>query len=411
MGGSTYSQDTIATEKQAAQRTSPILFNACVAGFTGGVLLLMSFCSPYWLQSWSDTASPFTNMGLWEVCFYRFRYLSIAPLFPCFPARYLTPLFSGINLPPFCFSQINLFRANGTTVSFMINNMSSSYLIFKYFRFEWQVVLASCVMKCLVAILIFIGICLFGGSCWDRGWLLYPNYNYVSWSYAFACFAMVAHGVAGFFMFREERAAKERRDRNMALVMQMYPTPGLFDGSISNYHELSMFLSQQLEASRPSLYRAVSSFNLRNSNQHFSPASTGALSVSQPVISVAISRSQPNISGVPTRSQPDISVVPTRSKPNISLVPTHSKPNISGVPTHSQPNISVVPTCSQPDISVVPTRSKPNISAVPTSIQPNISVIPAISKTTISVASVPNVPESQLGVVSLKNPGISGTRV
>ena len=46
----------------------------------------------------------------------------------------------------------------------------------------------------------------------------------------------VAHGVAGFFMFREERAAKERRDRNMALVMQMYPTPGLFDGSISNYH-------------------------------------------------------------------------------------------------------------------------------------------------------------------------------
>jgi hypothetical protein len=25
-----------------------------------------------------------------------------------------------------------------------------------------------------------------------RGWLLYPNYNYVSWSYAFAVFAMVS---------------------------------------------------------------------------------------------------------------------------------------------------------------------------------------------------------------------------
>jgi hypothetical protein len=24
-----------------------------------------------------------------------------------------------------------------------------------------------------------------------RGWLLYPNYNYVSWSYAFAVFSMV----------------------------------------------------------------------------------------------------------------------------------------------------------------------------------------------------------------------------
>ena len=39
-----------------------------------GILLLMSFASPYWLVSWDDTLSPFKNMGLWEFCFYRFRH-------------------------------------------------------------------------------------------------------------------------------------------------------------------------------------------------------------------------------------------------------------------------------------------------------------------------------------------------
>ena len=34
----------------------------------------MSFASPYWLQSWGGTESPFENMGLWEFCFHNFRH-------------------------------------------------------------------------------------------------------------------------------------------------------------------------------------------------------------------------------------------------------------------------------------------------------------------------------------------------
>ena len=34
----------------------------------------MSFASPYWLQSWAGTESPFENMGLWEFCFHNFRH-------------------------------------------------------------------------------------------------------------------------------------------------------------------------------------------------------------------------------------------------------------------------------------------------------------------------------------------------
>merc|ERR1712001_758873 len=74
MPGSTYSQDTIEDEKRAAQRTSIQLFYACIAGFVGGVFWLIAFASPYWLSSWEDTQSPFSNMGLWEFCFDHFRY-------------------------------------------------------------------------------------------------------------------------------------------------------------------------------------------------------------------------------------------------------------------------------------------------------------------------------------------------
>lgn len=75
----------------------------------------------------------------------------------------------------------------------------------------------------LSAVLLFISVCVFGAECWDRDWLLYPNYNYVSWSYASALFANVAHIAATFFMFIESKAAKERKQTNKTLLMKLKP--------------------------------------------------------------------------------------------------------------------------------------------------------------------------------------------
>jgi hypothetical protein len=50
------------------------LFYGSLTAFVGGVMLIMSYASPYWLASWDDTLSPFENMGLWEFCFFRFRH-------------------------------------------------------------------------------------------------------------------------------------------------------------------------------------------------------------------------------------------------------------------------------------------------------------------------------------------------
>ena len=50
------------------------VFYGTIANFVGLICLVISFSSPYWLQSWEDTQSPFRNMGLWEFCFFKFRH-------------------------------------------------------------------------------------------------------------------------------------------------------------------------------------------------------------------------------------------------------------------------------------------------------------------------------------------------
>ena len=97
--------------------------------------------------------------------------------------------------------------------------------------------------------MMFLSIVIFGSCCWARDWLLYPNWNYPSWSYAFAVFSTLIHIFAALLMFKvglnqtilrnfdfsfpklqDYRDAKERKEKNKALIMQMQP-PGFSNGS------------------------------------------------------------------------------------------------------------------------------------------------------------------------------------
>ena len=51
------------------------------------------------------------------------------------------------------------------------------------------------------AILLFLAVSIFGGECWRRDWLMYPNFNYLSWSYGLAVISMFFHGFAAFFVY------------------------------------------------------------------------------------------------------------------------------------------------------------------------------------------------------------------
>merc|ERR1712214_171898 len=102
-------------------------------------------------------------------------------------------------------------------------------------RFEWYFCGVALVCKGVTALLLFLSICIFGGSCWDRDWLLYPNYNYVSWSFAFALFSCACHICAALLMYKDYKDARERKERNKALIMQMPPSAFAVGGSGSHY--------------------------------------------------------------------------------------------------------------------------------------------------------------------------------
>lgn len=48
--------------------------NGAIIAYVGSILLLMSFCAPYWIESFDSSFSSFKNMGLWEYCFKDFYY-------------------------------------------------------------------------------------------------------------------------------------------------------------------------------------------------------------------------------------------------------------------------------------------------------------------------------------------------
>lgn len=237
---STYSSDPVYSEKKAALSTSPTLMNAGISSFIGFVFLVMSFSSPYWLQSWADTQSPFKNMGLWEFCFdnYRFPYFQFDKLWHGCHATYGDE-FRLIRewMSPWWLIIVQMF----SIVAFVVATIGQLLMVALILRiplawilqFEVQLVRGNFLCNCIAAIFLFLCVTIFGGCCWNRDWLMYPNYNYPSWSYGLACFSILIHCWAAYLMFLEGKLAKEKKDQNKALVMQMYPTER---GSIHTYH-------------------------------------------------------------------------------------------------------------------------------------------------------------------------------
>ena len=65
------------------------------------------------------------------------------------------------------------------------------------FRYQWQILGTCMILNASKAFTLFLSVAVFGGQCWRRDWLLYPNFNYLSWSYAFAVISMgLAAGAA-----------------------------------------------------------------------------------------------------------------------------------------------------------------------------------------------------------------------
>ncbi|KAI4475684.1 PREDICTED: uncharacterized protein LOC106793814 [Polistes canadensis] len=219
-------------DKQDYPKASNAVVFGGVITYIAGLLLLMSFTSPYWIESYHDTFSTFKHMGLWEYCFDQFRY----------PYYQFDKLFDGCHhvfsqeyfvirewLLPVWLMVVQAF----VTLSLILSFASQAIIVLILIRwplrfvlhYEWILSAAAFIFNATTGALLFLAVAIFGGQCWRRDWLMYPNFNHLSWSYGLAAISFMLHSLAAFLLYLNARAGYTYRKESRNLVMQMQPNP------------------------------------------------------------------------------------------------------------------------------------------------------------------------------------------
>ena len=230
----------LAPPVEAGQRTEAArLSGSDLAGLVGLlslVLLVVSHASPSWLVSWQDTQSPFVRMGPWQICFQRFR----------FPRLQFDVLFNGCSsmwgrtyyqirewlMPPWLLAVQGLLCLS--LVLSCLSRLLSLLAVFQsprdvWLRFGYYFLLGTVFCDLLVGLIMFTASLIFCFCCWSRSWLLYPNYNYLSWGWAAALLSSWAHLAATLLSLAEARRERARRPHYEDLLLQLQSVqPGAF---------------------------------------------------------------------------------------------------------------------------------------------------------------------------------------
>ncbi|CAL4107634.1 unnamed protein product [Meganyctiphanes norvegica] len=197
---------------------SPVMVNAGIIVFIATIFFIISFTSPYWLVSYHYTYSSFENMGLWEFCFNEFRY----------PQYQFDRKFDGCNyiyseeyliirewMLPAWFATVQAFMIIALLSSFsslIIISLVLTRLPMQFtIRYEWHLTGIACICQGVSGVSILFAVLIFGTSCFRRDWLLNPNFNYLSWSYAFAVFSGGIHAFGGLTLLHETYKARDRK--------------------------------------------------------------------------------------------------------------------------------------------------------------------------------------------------------
>ncbi|KAJ8916187.1 hypothetical protein NQ315_016326 [Exocentrus adspersus] len=219
-------------EKNNYPKASTYLVNGAMLTYIAGMFLIISFCSPYWVKSFEETFSDFQNMGLWEYCFKDFRY----------PNYQFDHLFDGCHhvfsqeyyvirewlLPPWLMA-VQAF----VTMSFLLSFGSQVIMAMQLcrwplefvLRYEWILSAVDFICVTTTTVFMFFAVAIFGGSHTRRDWLMYPNFNFLSWAYGMACLSFFFHAFAAYCLYKEAKFSYERRRESKNLIMQMHPNP------------------------------------------------------------------------------------------------------------------------------------------------------------------------------------------
>ncbi|XP_015585783.1 uncharacterized protein LOC107263281 [Cephus cinctus] len=228
----------MSAEKQEYHRASNAVVFGGIITYAAGLLLIMAYISPYWIQSYQETFSSFKHMGLWEYCFHEFR----------FPYFQFDKLFDGCHqiysdevyvirkwLLPGWLMSVQAFATLAVMLSFFGQVVIAMILIrwplHFVLHYEWLLSCIAFVCDAASGALLFLAVAIFGGQCWRRDWLMYPNFNHLSWSYGLAVISFMLHCVGAFFMYLDARMGYQLRKESRNLVMQMQSNPQSHHGS------------------------------------------------------------------------------------------------------------------------------------------------------------------------------------
>jgi len=176
------------------------------------VCLAISFCSPFWLQTWPMSENRFKNMGLWHVCFYKYMqfkddsqqmYSECWWVFSGLPKYY--KLREWLTPPWFITCQVltagSLMIEIMTTISTGLIFLHCCPLMNHEYLQTYGMFAAGSMMFLATMILFVVGI-LFGWQVNDRYWLPRPDQNYLSWGFGFMVISMIFALVTGILLFK-----------------------------------------------------------------------------------------------------------------------------------------------------------------------------------------------------------------
>ncbi|KAL3282105.1 hypothetical protein HHI36_005303 [Cryptolaemus montrouzieri] len=219
-------------DKYNYPKASDHLFNGAILTYIGGVLLMISFCSPYWVKSYTETFSDFKNMGIWQYCFEGFRY----------PYYQFDKKFYGCHhvfsqeyhvirewLLPGWLIAVQTFMTLAFLLSFSAQAIMACQVCrfpLKFvLRYEWILSIVNFGYIATTSVFMFLAVLIFGCSYTRRDWLMYPNYNFLTWAYWLGVISLVFHAAATHYLYKEAKLSYELKQQSKNLIMQMQPNP------------------------------------------------------------------------------------------------------------------------------------------------------------------------------------------
>ncbi|KAF5394831.1 PMP-22/EMP/MP20/Claudin tight junction [Paragonimus heterotremus] len=200
----------------------------CTISFVTFCLLLISFVTPYWLQSWSRLHTSFMRHGLWEFCLKGYvdrTDMDMVSYYDCW--WILSPYYAKIytQLVPFWFIIIQVLLSISIAIQLILFVLLLAYLCERIRHVERRIfsIVLMTVGHAITACALFPAVLVFGVNYQDPDWMPEPKFNWPSWSYGcaiLATFSSIFAAICFGLIARELR--RDLEDYTMDFPMSTY---------------------------------------------------------------------------------------------------------------------------------------------------------------------------------------------